>query len=66
MGKEVDTSELSGVLFEASADAIVVVDADGRIVLANAACEELLGYDGARAHGPTPADARSFKVPGAR
>ena len=44
MGKEVDTSELSGALFAASADAIVVVDADGRIVLANAACEKLLGY----------------------
>ena len=45
MGKEVDSSALSGVLFESSADAIVVVDADGRIVLANAACEELLGYE---------------------
>lgn len=45
MAKEVDSSALSGVLFEASADAIVVVDADGRIVLANAACEELLGYE---------------------
>ncbi len=44
MGKEVDSSELSGALFEASADAIAVVDADGRIVLANAACEKLLGH----------------------
>ena len=41
---EVDSSALSGALFDASADAIVVVGGDGTIVLANAACKELLGY----------------------
>ena len=51
MAAKIDTSELSGVLFEASADAIVVVDADGRIVLANAACEQLLGYEASTLRG---------------
>ena len=41
---EADSSALSGALFDASADAIVVVGGDGTIVLANAACKELLGY----------------------
>lgn len=44
MGIDVDGIELSGVLFAASADAIVMVEADGTIVLANPACERLLGY----------------------
>lgn len=44
MGIELDSTELSGALFDASADAIVVVDGTGTIVTANPACERLLGY----------------------
>jgi len=44
MGIELDSTELSGALFDASADAIVVVDDAGTIVTANQACERLLGY----------------------
>jgi len=44
MARDGDPSELPRALFEASADAIVVVDGAGAIVLANAACWGLLGY----------------------
>lgn len=42
--KRIDESALFGALFESAADAIVVVDESGRIVLANASCETLLGH----------------------
>lgn len=41
---ELDSTALAGALFDASADAIVVVDGSGRIVTANPACLQLLGY----------------------
>lgn len=44
MGIELDSTALSSALFDASADAIVVVDGAGTIVTANPACERLLGY----------------------
>ena len=44
MGMELDSTALSGALFDASADAIVVVDGAGTIVTANPACQRLLGY----------------------
>ena len=44
MSQQLDPTELSGALFDASADAIVVVDDAGRIVTTNPACERLLGY----------------------
>ena len=42
--------ELGGLL-EAAPDAIVAVDADGRIILANAQAERLFGYERARLIG---------------
>lgn len=45
MSAGLDDSALSSALFDASADAIVVVDGEGTIVLTNAACSELLGYE---------------------
>jgi diguanylate cyclase (GGDEF)-like protein/PAS domain S-box-containing protein len=42
--KEIDERALFGALFASAADAIVVVDESGRIVLANASCETLLGH----------------------
>lgn len=45
MSAGLDDSALSSALFDASADAIVVVDGDGTIVLTNAACSVLLGYE---------------------
>ncbi len=39
-----DRIELFRSLFESASDAILIVGADGRIVLANAECERLLGY----------------------
>lgn len=44
MGMELDSTALSGALFDASADAIVVVDGAGTIVAVNPACQRLLGY----------------------
>ncbi len=44
MGTELDSTALSSALFDASADAIVVVDGAGTIVTANPACERLFGY----------------------
>jgi diguanylate cyclase (GGDEF)-like protein/PAS domain S-box-containing protein len=41
---EVDEGTLFRALFESAADAIVVVDGSGQIVLANAACGSLLGH----------------------
>src|ERR1035441_3847763 len=43
-GGEVDEGALFRALFESVADAILVVDGSGQIVLANAACGSLLGY----------------------
>jgi diguanylate cyclase (GGDEF)-like protein/PAS domain S-box-containing protein len=40
-----DTEGLFRALFQSAADAIVVVDAAGRIVMANEACARLLGYE---------------------
>ncbi|MEO8196861.1 MAG: diguanylate cyclase [Thermoanaerobaculia bacterium] len=51
MNFEPDPKELSGALFEASADAIVVVDETGTIVLANEACWRLLGRDAEELRG---------------
>lgn len=51
MDIDLDSMELSGVLFDASADAIVVVDEAGTIVMANAACRRLLGYEPAELRG---------------
>lgn len=44
MSRKLDSTELSGALFDASSDAIVVVDGAGKIVTANPACDRLLGY----------------------
>ncbi len=41
---EVDPAALHRALFDAAADAILVVDGEGRIVLANPACSRVLGY----------------------
>lgn len=41
---ELDPGALHRALFKASPDAILVVDGEGRVVLANPACEALLGY----------------------
>nr|AGC72466.1 PAS/PAC/GGDEF-domain containing protein [uncultured bacterium A1Q1_fos_499] len=41
---ELDSAALAGALFDAYTDAIVVVDATGRIVTANPACQQMLGY----------------------
>ncbi len=51
MSRGGDPRALSRVLFEASADAIVVVDGEGRITLANAACWRLLGREPAELRG---------------
>jgi diguanylate cyclase (GGDEF)-like protein/PAS domain S-box-containing protein len=48
---DLDSSGLSGLLFDVSADAIIVVAEDGTIVRANAACERLLGYSPDELHG---------------
>lgn len=50
-GGEVDESALFRALFESVADAILVVDGSGQIVLANAACGSLLGYPPASLRG---------------
>lgn len=50
-GGEVDESALFRALFESVADAILVVDGSGQIVLANAACGPLLGYPPASLRG---------------
>jgi diguanylate cyclase (GGDEF)-like protein/PAS domain S-box-containing protein len=44
VSQEEDHSAIAAALFEATSDPIVVSDDSGRIVLANAACEPLLGY----------------------
>ena len=58
---EVIAREVSQGLVEAMADAIIVVDHDGRIVLANAATEHLLGYE----HGELIGQAVETLVPNA-
>jgi diguanylate cyclase (GGDEF)-like protein/PAS domain S-box-containing protein len=45
-------SELLDAVLDAAASLIVVVDADGRLVSWNRACEELLGYTAAELDGP--------------
>lgn len=51
MMTEGEKRALSQILFAASADAILVVDGEGRIVLANAACWRLLGHEPADLRG---------------
>ncbi len=49
--RAIDDGTLFRALFESAADAIVVVDGSGTIVLANAACGFLLGHDPAALRG---------------
>ena len=63
-------SELLDAVLDAAASLIVVVDADGRLVSWNRACEELLGYTAAELDGPRalmdliPADERHIAEEG--
>jgi diguanylate cyclase (GGDEF)-like protein/PAS domain S-box-containing protein len=47
----IDDGRLFRALFDSAADSILVVDADGKVVLANAACGPLLGHDPALLRG---------------
>jgi len=65
-------SELLDAVLDAAASLIVVVDAQGRLVSWNRACEELLGYNAADLDSPTalldlvPADERHIAEDGMR
>src|SRR5512140_1325325 len=49
--RAIDDGSLFRAFFNSAADALLVVDADGRVVLANAACGPLLGHDPAALRG---------------
>jgi diguanylate cyclase (GGDEF)-like protein/PAS domain S-box-containing protein len=65
-------SQLLDAVLDAAASLIVVVDAEGRLVRWNRACEELLGYSAAELDAPDalfdliPADERHLAVNGMR
>ena len=65
-------SELLDAVLDAAASLIVVVDADGRLVRWNRACEALLGYSAAELEAPSalfdliPADERRIAEDGLR
>ena len=65
-------SQLLDAVLDAAASLIVVLDADGRLVSWNRACEELLGYTAAELDSPNalldliPADERHLAVTGMR
>ena len=65
-------SQLLDAVLDAAASLIVVVDAEGRLVRWNRACEELLGYSAAELDAPDalfdliPADERHLAVDGMR